>query len=208
MTSQYSDPYTPETSDPNPNTPTLRPCIPQVPCPPSPPSEVPGDFGGGYGAGPPISLPSGHWGKSPAGPGWTQLMAAAPQIRGAAPKHGVPSPLLILSLLLLLFPGIAWGGLGLGVSGVSGFEFGSGCFYGFRSVGVRVLGGLKNPERLRVRIWGSQESQGSPGLGLGVSGVPGPEGLGQEVSEVSGISGFGSGSFRVSRVSFLGSQGS
>ncbi|XP_039909750.1 B-cell antigen receptor complex-associated protein alpha chain isoform X3 [Hirundo rustica] len=31
-----------------------------------------------------------------------QLMAAAPQIQGAAPKQGVPSPLLILSFLLLL----------------------------------------------------------------------------------------------------------
>ncbi|XP_058716162.1 B-cell antigen receptor complex-associated protein alpha chain isoform X3 [Poecile atricapillus] len=34
-----------------------------------------------------------------------QLMAAAPQIQGAPPKQGVPSPLLLSLLLLLLLPG-------------------------------------------------------------------------------------------------------
>uniref|UniRef100_A0A8U7NA15 CD79a molecule n=1 Tax=Corvus moneduloides TaxID=1196302 RepID=A0A8U7NA15_CORMO len=70
-------------------------------------------------------------------------MEAAPQTWGAAPKQGVPSPLLIL---LLLLPGITGGGGGSwvwGVSGVSGFEFGSGGFYGFWSAVVWVLGGLE-----------------------------------------------------------------
>ncbi|XP_041346354.1 B-cell antigen receptor complex-associated protein alpha chain isoform X2 [Pyrgilauda ruficollis] len=80
----------------------MRPSIPRAPRCPRPALGSQGIFGAGsrgiFGACPPphFLLP-GHWGESPA-----ELMAAAPQIRGAPPKQGVPSPLLILSLLLLL----------------------------------------------------------------------------------------------------------